>query len=144
MKKLVDQLVKFGIVGVICFGIDYGLYTFLCIVWDVHYLIAGFVGFTCSVIINYLLSMKYVFIRREDLDKKKEFIIFIILSVIGLGVNEVIIWACFDGLYRHVEFVRETVSPDAAKLIGKLFATAVVMIYNFITRKILLEKKDEN
>ena len=56
-------------------------------------LIGAFWGFTISVIINYILSMKFVFERRDDMDRKREFVIFVILSLIGLGLNELIaIW----------------------------------------------------
>ena len=144
MKKLIEQIVKFGIVGVLCFGIDFAIYTVLCTVFNVHYLIAGFFGFLISVTVNYLLSMKYIFIRRDNVEKKKEFTIFLILSVIGLLLNLLIIWVCVDGLYVHVTFINTLVSENFAKLSGKIVATAVVMVYNFVTRKIFLEKKESD
>ena len=40
MKKLINQIWKFGIVGVICTVIDFGILTFLREVAGVHYLIS--------------------------------------------------------------------------------------------------------
>lgn len=142
MKKLIEQMIKFGLVGVLCFMIDYGIYTGLCLI-GVHYLIAAFFGFVISVVVNYILSMKFVFTRKADLDRKKEFVIFVILSVFGLALNEIIIWLCYDGIYVNVPEIQTWMSATAAKLVGKLVATALVMVYNFITRKIYLESKEK-
>ena len=141
MKKLLEQLIKFGLVGALCFCIDYGIYTALCFL-NVYYLIAAFFGFVISVIVNYLLSMKYVFVRKDNMDRKREFTIFLVLSVFGLLLNEVLIYACFDGLYMHISYIHDMMSDHGAMLIGKLVATAIVMVFNFITRKIFLEKKE--
>ena len=45
MKKLIAQLMKFGIVGVIAFVIDYGVMIFLTEVFGVPYLISTTVSF---------------------------------------------------------------------------------------------------
>ena len=141
MSNLLNQIVKFGFVGVLCFVIDFGLYK-LCNFIGITYLISGFIGFTVSVIVNYLLSMKFVFERREDMSRKREFIIFVILSVIGLGINELLLFIGIDGIYFNSEALRNMFSESMAETLVKLFATAVVMVYNFVTRKIFLEKKD--
>lgn len=147
MNKLFEQIIKFGFVGGLCFLIDFAISTLLfhflinIVSRNTATLIGGFVGFTVSVIINYILSMKYVFERKEDMSRKKEFIIFIVLSVIGLGINEVILLvfsAVYDANTSLVSFFGDTLWFAASKI----FATAVVMVYNFITRKIFLEKKD--
>ena len=125
MKKLIEQILKFGIVGVIATLIDFVLF-FLLTKLGINYLIANVIGFTVSVIFNYILSIKWVFDVKHK-QTKKDFILFVILSVIGLGVNELIMYLMVDKL-----------SID--KLLVKIIATGVVMIYNFITRKIFIEK----
>ena len=87
MKKLFEQIMKFGVVGVLSFAIDYGIYCALCLLFHVPVLVANFFGFTISVIFNYIMSMKFVFERRDDMSRQREFIIFMILSIIGLGIN---------------------------------------------------------
>ena len=98
-------------------------------------------GFTVSVIINYIMSFKFVFERKENLDRKKEFIAFIILSVIGLGLNQLIIWLCVGPIYGGIQFIQNLLNYDLAYTGAKVIATAIVMVYNFVTRKIFLEKK---
>ena len=87
--------------------------------------------------------MKYVFERKEDADKRVEFVIFTVLSVIGLGINSLVIFICLDGIYNHVPLLQQLIGRGLAEAGGKVVATAVVMVYNFITRKIFLEKKGE-
>lgn len=140
MRKLLEQILKFGIVGVIAFVVDFGIFTILANGFDVHYLMANFFGFSVSVVVNYLLSMKYVFSRQEDANKKTEFVVFVILSVLGLGLNELIIYACVDLIYESWIALHTWISLDFAKMTGKIIATGIVMVYNFITRKLFIEK----
>lgn len=141
MNKLISQIMRFGIVGVLAFLIDYGIFVLLANVLNVYYLIANFFGFTISLIFNYLMSMKFVFARKEDADKKKEFVTFAVLSVIGLVLNELIILACVDGIYLHSVNLQRIFDIGFAKQAGKIIATGIVMVYNFISRKIFIEGK---
>ena len=126
MKKLIMQIMKFGIVGVIAFFIDYGVMVLLTEVFGIWYLLSAMISFVVSVIFNYLASMKYVFSGKEGMSKKKEFVIFVILSVIGLGINQLGMWLMVDKLIIHY-------------MISKIFVTGIVMVWNFVTRKIFLE-----
>ncbi len=141
MKKLFEQIMKFGVVGVLSFAIDYGIYCALCLLFHVPVLVANFFGFTISVIFNYIMSMKFVFERKEDMDRKAEFVIFVILSLIGLGLNEALVWFFVEFVHENVPAVSEKLSYDLLKMVGKILATGIVMVYNFISRKIFLEKK---
>ncbi len=125
-KKLIDQILKFGVVGGLAFLIDYGLLYVLTEFVGIHYLISSVISFTVSLIFNYILSIKWVF----DVTKKqtvKEITIFVILSVIGLGINQVVMYVGSDLL--HVYY-----------MLTKIVATAIVMVWNFVTRKIFIEK----
>ncbi len=151
MKKLFEQILKFGVVGIIAFIIDFvitmavstGLRVALTMGTSRAAMIGAFFGFVVSVIVNYILSMKYVFVRREDLDRKREFVIFVILSIFGLIINELIILFSIDVIYMNWAWLQSLVGDTLATAGAKIFATAVVMVYNFITRKIFLENKDD-
>ena len=143
MKLLVMQFMKFGVVGTICFFIDFSLYT-LCNFIGCSYLISGIIGFSISVIVNYLLSMKYVFVRRTDISRTREFIAFLILSIIGLGLNELILYICVDVIYKNWIFLQNLYGDRISEILAKIVATGIVMIFNFITRKKFLENKEIN
>lgn len=138
MGKLIRQIFKFGIVGVICFFIDFGLYNF-CNFIGIHYLISGFVGFSVSVIVNYLLSMRYVFKRRSDISRIHELVVFILLSIGGMILNEIILWVIIDIMYVKWGWLNDVFSYGTTQVLAKLASTGIVMIYNFVTRKIFLE-----
>ena len=123
------QLIKFGIVGVIAAFVDVGILVALKELLHVDVLLASAISFCVSVTVNYLLSMSFVF-KSKNQSKLKEFIIFVILSVGGLCLNQLVLWigVRFTSVYY---------------LIVKLLAMVIVPVYNFITRKIFLESKEK-
>ena len=127
MKKIIIQLIKFGIVGVIATVIDFGVLMFLKELMHIDVLAASAVAFSVSVIANYILSMLFVFESRGN-SKVKEFLVFVVLSIGGLLLNQFIMWIGTEIMTAHYLWV-------------KAFALVFVPIYNFITRKIFLEKK---
>lgn len=163
MNKLLKQILKFGLVGGISFVIDFCVYTLVIkLAGDrlpgVDVIIAGTAGFIVSVVFNYIASMAYVFERKEDADRTQEFIIFIALSIVGLLLNNALLWLyasvicatgglfynIHGGLYNMlsnfgITFFAST--DELVKIFAKIFATAFVMVYNFISRKMILEKK---
>ncbi|MDE6744254.1 MAG: GtrA family protein [Lachnospiraceae bacterium] len=147
MNKLLEQIIKFGLVGALCFVIDFAV-TMGLTVFGINHLTAAFFGFVISVIVNYLLSFKFVFQRKEHFDRRKEFVIFLVLSIIGLGINEILIYLSVDILYEQVilpdqnSWLNRLLTYELAVAAGKVFATGVVMVYNFVTRKIFLEQKE--
>ncbi len=125
-RKLLIQIFKFAIVGGTAFVIDFVfLYVFreFC-----HFpvLVSNTLSFCISVIYNYIASVKWVFDVNKEKDAKKQFVIFIVFSVIGLILNNVIMWITVDFLSIYY-------------LLAKIIATIIVMIFNFVTRKIFLE-----
>lgn len=127
MRRLLTQICKFGLVGVICFGIDYALMIVLTELFHIMYLVSAAISFVVSVAVNYILSMRYVFHGKEDKSRLQEMIIFVALSTLGLGLNQLTMWIAVE--FFHVFYV-----------LAKVAATILVMVYNFISRKLVLEK----
>ena len=127
VKKLIEQLFKFGIVGIIAFVIDYSVLALCHEVFHINVLVSSAIAFTISVIVNYILSIRWVFDVNKNSSEKRNFILFIVLSLIGLALTELIMWCGTELLSINY-------------LIVKIIATGIVMVFNFITRKIFLEK----
>ena len=126
-SKLFKQLFRFGVVGGLAFLIDAGLLYILTEFCHIHYLISSVISFTVSLAFNYILSIIWVF----DVKKKqtyKDVILFVVLSVIGLGINQLVMFLGVDLLHIY-------------DMLCKVISTIIVMIYNFITRKIFIEKE---
>ena len=126
MKKLIEQIIKFGIVGGLAFLIDYGIMVLCKEIFGFNVLLSAGFGFTISVIFNYIASVKWVFNVNQNNSKSKQFIIFIIFSIIGLILTEIIMYIGTDIM-------------NISYLLVKIVATLIVMIFNFITRKLFLE-----
>ena len=127
---MVLQLIRFGIVGVIATFVDVGVLVVLKELLHMDVLLASFTSFCVSVAVNYILSMAFVFKSKKQ-SKIREFIIFLLLSVGGLCLNQFILWigVNFTPMYY---------------LVIKAFALVIVPIYNFTTRKIFLEAKGKS
>ena len=95
-------------------------------VFNLNVLVSAAIAFTVSVIFNYILSIKWVFDVDKSKSEKKNFVIFIVFSIIGLLLTELIMWVGTDILKVNY-------------LLVKIIATAIVMVFNFITRKLFLE-----
>lgn len=131
LKSLIEQFLKFGVVGAVAFVIDYGILMLLSQVvgWDP--VLSSAISFTASVVFNYVASMRYVFTRREDLSRRREFVIFVVLSIIGLAINSGCIWLGTEAFGDGAMAVTVT----------KIVATVVVALWNFWSRKRWLEAK---
>ena len=134
MKKLTDlffQLLRFGAVGVICFLIDYLLMLLLTEVCGVAYLLSCGISFTVSAVVNYVLSMRFVFSRTVEMDRRVEFLLFFLMSAVGLVLTELLMLLFVESFAVHYA-------------LAKIVVTAIVMAYNFISRKLLFERKRKN
>ena len=120
------QFMKFAAVGLISFGIDWGMLIALVEWLHVGFLMSTTISFITSVVVNYWLSLKYVFDHREGMSRKREFTIFTILSIIGLGLND---------LYMFVGVAFLNIGYQMMKGI----ATFLVTWYNYFSRRRFLE-----
>lgn len=164
-SKLIAQIMKFAVVGGLSFVIDFIITMLVDLIirksgFDVSITdalnasmgldlvpqavsasIGSIFGFCISLIFNYFMSMKFVFARKDNMNRKKEFAIFAILSLFGLLLNTAIMYAGTIAATMIVpEFAQNNKSLVTAGV--KIIATGIVMVYNFISRKLTLEKKE--
>ncbi len=123
-ENLLIQIFKFIIVGGIATLIDFILLFVFKEIVHLQVIISNTLSFCISLIYNYIASVRWVFDVNRDKDPKKNFLIFLIFSIIGLAINDFIMYLLINKL---------------STFISKIIATAIVMVFNFITRKIFLE-----
>ena len=127
MKRLFTQLLKFGVVGVIATIIDFFFLFLFTDVFGMYYLLSAAISFVLSTLFNYVASMRFVFNSKFSKDEKsKELILFVILSVSGLVLNQVLLWFFVEKIALYY-------------MAAKIVATFFVMTWNFISRKVWLE-----
>ena len=126
MERLIQQIAKFGVVGILATLLDYGLLFALTEWAGLYYLLSSMLSFSISTIFNYVANVRWVFVVNQKYSKTRNFVLFVILSIIGLGLNALAMWLGVEFLHWHY-------------MIVKIGATALVMVWNFITRKKVLE-----
>lgn len=129
MNNLLMQLFKFGLVGVVATILDFLFLFLLTDVFGMYYLFSAAVSFVLSTLFNYVASMRFVFNSKFTKDEKtKELLLFTTLSVIGLLLNQFLMWLFVEKIALYY-------------MLAKIVATFFVMAWNFISRKIWLEGK---
>ena len=91
----------------------------------VHYLVSAPIGFSLGTFVNYLLSGNWVFSRRTVKNRPAELTIFTLIGVVGLSLNELILWFFQSKLGIYY-------------LIAKGVSAVVVLAWNFGARKLIL------
>lgn len=121
------QLLRYGFVGGVAFVADYGTLFVLTHYAGVHYLLSAGIAFCIGLTVNYLLSISWVFNKNRSTKPWVEFVVFALIGVIGLGLNELIMYVATDLLTLHY-------------MLSKLISTAIVFCWNFFARKLIIFK----
>lgn len=122
------QLFRYGFVGGVAFAVDYGTLFGLTNYAGVPYLWSAAIAFILGLVTNYLISISWVFQHSGKMNVWQEFTFFAIIGVIGLGLNELIMYVGTDMMHLHY-------------MISKLISTAIVFFWNFFARKFILFNK---
>ncbi len=135
LKALFLEMTRFVVVGGASFVIDFGLlfvfqeFIFKAVACGV--LISQALSFTISLIVHYFLATFWVF-RGHSVKSASSHArassLFVITNLIGLALNEVILFLGSTLLGFHY-------------LIVKLFAAAFVMVWNYAAQKFLVYRR---
>lgn len=122
------QLFRYGFVGGIAFVVDYGTLFVLTHYLAVPYLVSAAIAFILGLATNYVFSISWVFRKNCTMERWQEFLFFAVIGVVGLILNELIMYVSTELLQIHYMF-------------SKLISTAIVFFWNFLARKFLLFNK---
>lgn len=124
-NNLFVQFARYIVVGGIAFVVDYGALFILTEYLGFHHLLSAAIAFVLGMTVNYLMSRTWVFNGSKDANKTKEFVIFALIGVIGMVLNEAIIFIGTDFFGCHY-------------MLSKLISTALVFVWNFCARRFIL------
>lgn len=122
------QLFRYTFVGGFAFLIDFGVLFILTEYFNFHYLVSAGIAFIIGLTVNYFLSVTWVFNNREIENRLLEFVMFSLIGLIGLGLNEVLMWMLTDIWVTYY-------------LLSKVITAFIVYFWNFIARKAMLFNK---
>ena len=116
------QLFVLAGVGTVC--LDYLMLYALVSYLSLNYLIATAFSFLVASGVNYLLSVRWIFVAGKY-RKSLELSLFMITSLLGLAVNQLAMWALVDRIQLDYR-------------VAKLFSIALVTIWNYFSKKRLV------
>ncbi|MEJ2421598.1 MAG: GtrA family protein [Acidobacteriota bacterium] len=123
--SLLLQMARYVIVGGAAFVLDFSTLFLLTHYLGIYYLVSAAISFLLGLVLNYLLSITWVFSRRNMKDQRAEFVVFALIGVAGLGLNELVLWL-FTGLIGF------------NYLVSKCLSGVIVLMWNFSARKLSL------
>ncbi len=121
-----SSFAKYMVAGGAGFIVDYSILTLCYVLLSYHYLISAALGFVAGLVFVYISSNKWVFAHRRLKDNvAMEFLVFALIGLIGLLLTVLFMWVFVDviGVYP---------------LVAKLITTALVLMWNFGARKMIL------
>ena len=125
-NKFFVQLFRYFFSGGIAFLIDKALFALLRYGRELNVFVSTSVGFIVGLVVTYLLSIFWIFDKRRLENRLKEFLIFVLIGIIGLLLMNVLVW-----------FFREIVGLQF-DFVSNLAATVVVTLWNFFAKKYIL------
>ena len=122
----VIRFIKFGMVGVINTLVNWIIF-FILNALGMYYIVANIIAYILGTVNSYLWNTLWVF-KYKDKASTETTIKFIILNLIGLGLNTGILYVLVD-------------LCNLNKFIGLVITTAIVMIINYIVNKLWVFSK---
>ena len=123
--RTAHQLLKTAVASQAAFWLDFGILALLTEAAGLHYLASAAVAFLAGTTVSYVLSVVWVFDTRRVASKAAEYALFVLVGVVGLALNEGLLWAFTEALGLHY-------------LVSKVVAATLIFGWNFGARKLLL------
>ena len=118
IEKLIEQFIKFGLVGVFTTGLNLTIY-WVCVTLNMHYLLANAIGFIITVAISYVLNNIITF-RKNGVKPEWSFSVLIKVYIsyflTGIMINSALLW-----LWNDIFGINEMIAP----VINLLFTVPV-------------------
>jgi putative flippase GtrA len=117
-----SQIVRYFFVGGIAAIVDIVIFYIFAKYLGFNYLLVGAFGFILATLLNYMLSIEYVFESKVRFTKGAEILWIYVISLVGLFLHLVF-------LYLFIDLIQ------LEKMMGKLIAIAGVFLWNYLMRK---------
>lgn len=126
-RDAIKKLLLYGASSALALGVDFGLLLWLHKVDGVDYLLAAAIGFSCGCIVTYICSRLFVFDNNSNRRDAITFVLFVLVGVLGLGLNHIV-------LYLGVDVFEITL------VFAKCISAGLVFWFNFLLRGMFVFK----
>ncbi len=139
-KSRAAEVIRFALTGGICFVVELAVLILLKGRLGIDTLIATPIAFLVSVILNYLLCVIWVFrgTKNRGAGAKAGFLI---TSLIGLGLNELLMLLFRLTLGEDAVILTLGTKEINMYVLNKCLATLIVMIWNYFSKRAVLYRK---
>ena len=117
-RVLVHELAKFGIVGAINTVVDFGIFNFLRVAFDVPPLPATAAALTVAATSSYLMNRHWTFRHRARSGLRREYSLFFVLNGVGLLIQ----LSCLSVSHYALGF-DSLFADNVAKAVGLVIGT---------------------
>ncbi len=122
-QGIIQKFIKFGVVGFSGLFVDFGFTYLFKEKLKVQKYLANAFGFLIAASSNYILNRIWTF-QSHDPKVLVEYSQFMVISLIGLGINTLVLWLIVSKLRWNFYF-------------SKLIAIGVVTLWNFIANAMI-------
>ena len=116
-KLFILKFLKFGVVGFSGVFVDFGITYLFKEIIKINKYVSNAIGFICAATSNYILNRIWTF-QSENADVATEYGKFMLVSVIGLGINSLTLYILTDKLKWNF-------------YLSKIFAIGMATLWNF-------------
>ena len=125
MKSIVKEAFGYGAASAIALAADVTLLWLLVRFFDWGYLVAATISFLAGAVVAYAMSLKLAFKQHRLRNQHLEFVSFVAIGTVGLGINAAVIFIAVRYFGLHY-------------LLAKCVAAGCTFICNFAARRQLL------
>lgn len=123
--NILVQLFRYFVVSGLSLVIDFcTLFAFTDLL-HIHYLVSSVLSYSIGLVINYYISVNWVFGTRKYADRRKEFTIFVVIGIAGLGINTLVMFVC-TGLF------------SLYYLTARVISAAIGYTWKYVARRLIL------
>ena len=139
MNDKIKETLRFVITGGFCFLVEFVCLVLLRDTAGLDTLIATPIAFLISVAVNYLLCVRWVFTGAKEQNAAGK-AGFLITSVMGLLLNELLM-LLFRVIFGEDAVILSVFSFTVTMyMVNKALATLIVMVWNYFTKRAILQK----
>ncbi len=124
-SQSMHEFVRYFAASLLALAADVAALFVLTSVAGVPYLYSAAAAFVLGLVVVYLLSILWVFERRSSMHPALEFLLFALIGMVGLGLNEGVLWV-LTGIWGFYY------------MFSKIASVVVVFTWNFFARKFIL------